>query len=183
MPITDTHFEGVKIFEPKIWEDARGYFFESYNLETLRSHGIDVSFVQDNQAQSSFGVLRGLHYQVGSFMQAKLVRVLEGEVLDVILDIRPTSFTYGQWLGVRLSAENKKQLFIPRGFAHGYVVLSKKATFFYKCDNYYSKAHEGGIRFNDPNLHINWEIQENEMILSEKDLVWPVLGQHRPIGN
>ena len=141
---------------------------------------MQANFVQDNQARSTRGVLRGLHYQVGEMAQAKLVRVLEGEVLDVVVDIREGSPTYGQWYSVRLSAENKRQLFVPRGFAHGYVVLSETAEFFYKCDNFYSKAHEGGIRFDDPALAIDWEVDLSEVIVADKDLALPFLRKHRP---
>jgi dTDP-4-dehydrorhamnose 3,5-epimerase len=139
MPFTDTHLPGVKIFEPRVFEDERGYFFEAFNQNTFSEAGMPNTFVQDNQARSVYGVLRGLHYQVPPFAQAKLVRVIEGKVLDVIVDLREDSPTYGQSLSVVLSAENKKQLFIPRGFAHGYLVLSPTAEFFYKCDNFYSK--------------------------------------------
>jgi dTDP-4-dehydrorhamnose 3,5-epimerase len=135
--------------------------------------------VQDNQARSTRGVLRGLHYQVEPFAQAKLVRVMEGEVLDVAVDLREDSPTYGKWYAVRLSAENKRQLFVPRGFAHGYVVLSETAEFFYKCDNFYSKAHEGGIRYDDLMLGIDWEIAADQIILSDKDQVLPTFGVHR----
>ena len=179
MPTTNTVFEGVKIYEPLAWEDSRGYFFESYNRKVMASSGIDAEFVQDNQALSSYGVIRGLHYQLGVHAQAKLVRVLEGEVLDVILDIRPGSATYGQWMSIRLSADNRQQLFIPRGFAHGYAVLSPRALFFYKCDNYYAKDYQGGIRYDDPALKIDWEIPVEDRILSDRDRQWPGLGQHR----
>jgi dTDP-4-dehydrorhamnose 3,5-epimerase len=179
MPFIPTPIPGLLVFEPQVWADERGYFFEAFNAETFKAAGIEANFVQDNQARSTFGVLRGLHYQVDSFAQAKLVRVLEGEVLDVVVDIRPQSPTYGQSYSLRLSAENKKQLFVPRGFAHGYVVLSPTAEFFYKCDNFYSKAHEGGIHYNDPQLQIDWEIDLNEAILSEKDQVLPYFGAHR----
>ena len=179
MPFIPTPIPGLLVFEPQVWADERGYFFEAFNAETFKAVGIEANFVQDNQARSTFGVLRGLHYQLDSFAQAKLVRVLEGEVLDVVVDIRPQSPTYGQSYSIRLSAENKKQLFVPRGFAHGYVVLSPTAEFFYKCDNFYSKAHEGGIHYNDPLLQIDWEIDLNEAILSEKDQVLPYFGAHR----
>lgn len=179
MPFLETGIPDLKVFEPKIWPDERGYFYEAYNANTFREAGIYADFVQDNQARSTFGVLRGLHYQVEPFAQAKLVRVIEGEVLDVAVDIREDSPTYGQWYSVRLSAANKRQLFVPRGFAHGYVVLSETAEFFYKCDNFYSKAHEGGIRWDDPTLNIDWEIELNKVILSEKDQVLPVFGEHR----
>ncbi|HQU59974.1 MAG: dTDP-4-dehydrorhamnose 3,5-epimerase [Phaeodactylibacter sp.] len=179
MPFIDTPLPGLKIFKPKIWEDSRGYFFEAFNQKEFETAGIAARFVQDNQARSTFGVLRGLHYQVAPFAQAKLVRVLEGEVLDVAVDLREDSSTYGQSYSVRLSAENKWQLFVPRGFAHGYVVLSESAEFFYKCDNFYSKEHEGGIRFDDPSLNIDWEIRPEQAMLSEKDLLLPEFGEHR----
>jgi len=175
----DTGIPDLKVFEPKVWKDERGYFFEAYNETTFREAGIDAHFVQDNQARSTVGVLRGLHYQIEPFAQAKLVRVTEGEVLDVAVDIRENSPTYGKWYAVRLSAENKRQLFVPRGFAHGYVVLSETAEFFYKCDNFYSKAHEGGIRYDDATLGIDWEVELEEVILSEKDGVLPGFGAHR----
>ena len=166
-----THIEGLIIVSPKIWGDERGYFYESYNEKLFKANGITADFVQDNQAFSSFGVLRGLHYQTGEFAQAKLVRVIQGEVLDVAVDIRPGSKTYGEWFSIRLSGKNHKQLFVPRGFAHGYVVLSDTALFAYKCDNFYAKDHEAGIRFNDPTLKIDWQIDCKDMILSEKDKV------------
>ena len=140
---------------------------------------MQIDFVQDNQARSCKGVLRGLHYQIGEAAQAKLVRVTEGEVLDVAVDVREDSPTYGQWYSILLSAENKKQLLVPRGFAHGYVVLSDTAEFFYKCDNYYSKAHEGGIRYDDPTLLIDWQFNLAEVLVSEKDVVLPRFGEHR----
>lgn len=181
MPFLDTPIEGLKIFEPQVWKDDRGYFYEAFNQQRFEEAGITVPFVQDNQARSTRGVLRGLHYQVGDMAQAKLVRVLEGEVLDMVVDIRPGSATYGKWFSLRLSAENKRQLFVPRGFAHGYLVLSPTAEFFYKCDNFYSKAHEGGILFNDAELGIDWEFDLNEVILSEKDKVQPAFSEHRPV--
>ncbi len=181
MPFLDTPIEGLKIFEPQVWKDDRGYFYEAFNQQRFEEAGITVPFVQDNQARSTRGVLRGLHYQVGEMAQAKLVRVLEGEILDMVVDIRPGSATYGKWFSLRLSAENKRQLFVPRGFAHGYLVLSPTAEFFYKCDNFYSKAHEGGILFNDAELGIDWEFDLNEVILSEKDKVQPAFGEHRPV--
>ena len=178
MPFHPTPFPGLLVFEPRVFPDERGYFFESYNSRTWEEAGVTMQFVQDNQARSTRGVLRGLHYQTGDMAQAKLVCVLEGEVLDVVVDIREDSPTYGQWYGIRLSAENKKQLLVPRGFAHGYVVLSETAEFFYKCDNFYSKAHEGGIRFDDPGLHINWEFDLSKAIVAEKDLALPYFGSH-----
>ena len=180
MPFRPTPIEGLLLFEPQVWEDQRGYFFEAYNERLFQTNGIDTHFVQDNQARSTYGVLRGLHYQVPPFAQAKLVRVVEGEVLDVAVDIRQGSPTYGQSYGVRLSAANKRQLFIPRGFAHGYVVLSPTAEFFYKCDNFYSKAHEGALLYNDAQLGIDWQIAADAVLLSPKDRDSPVLGKHRP---
>jgi len=179
MPFIKTDFPDLVIFEPRIFEDERGYFYESFNANTFIEAGITAPFVQDNQALSSYGVLRGLHYQVGEFAQAKLVRVIQGKVLDVVVDIRPDSPMYGKSYGVILSEENKKQMYVPRGFAHGYVVLSETAVFFYKCDNFYSKESEGGLLFNDPNLGIDWQIDVDKAILSEKDLVQPLFGEHR----
>ncbi|MBL7782554.1 MAG: dTDP-4-dehydrorhamnose 3,5-epimerase [Saprospiraceae bacterium] len=173
MPFLPTPIPDLLIFEPKVWPDERGYFYESYNRKTWEDAGLQVDFVQDNQARSTRGVLRGLHFQTGEMAQAKLVRVVEGEVLDVAVDLRPESASYGQWFSILLSAENKRQLFVPRGFAHGYVVLSETAEFVYKCDNYYSKAHEGGVRFDDPTLNIDWKIDLSEVLVSEKDLALP----------
>ena len=180
MPFIETPIDGLIIFEPKIWGDDRGYFYESYNRQTFESVGIHAEFVQDNQSSSSYGVLRGLHYQLPPFAQAKLVRVLQGKVLDVAVDIREDSSTYGQSFSIILDDEKKQQLFIPRGFAHGFVVLSETAVFSYKCDNFYSKENEAGILFNDPQLNIDWKVDEKAMILSEKDKINPLLGQHRP---
>ncbi|MEZ4968018.1 MAG: dTDP-4-dehydrorhamnose 3,5-epimerase [Saprospiraceae bacterium] len=181
MPFISTPIPGLILFEPRIFYDERGYFYESYNQRTWQEAGMNAVFVQDNQARSTRGVLRGLHYQVGELAQAKLVRVLDGEVFDVAVDLRPSSPAYGQWYGVRLSAENKRQLFVPRGFAHGYVVLSDTAEFFYKCDNFYSKAHEGGIRYDDPSLKIDWGFDLTQVIVAEKDLSLPLFGEHLPV--
>lgn len=181
MPFTETSFPGLRVFEPKVWEDSRGYFYESFNKKTFGEGQIYTDFVQDNQAYSSYGTLRGLHYQVPPYSQAKLVRVFKGEVLDIVVDLRQYSPTYGQSYSIRLSAENKKQMFVPRGFAHGYLVLSETAEFFYKCDNYYSKSHEGGIRYDDPKLNLDWLVEEKDLILSEKDLTLPYFGDHRII--
>ncbi len=178
MAFVETGIEGLKIFEPKIWGDARGYFFESYNETVFKDSDIDAVFVQDNQSRSARGVLRGLHYQLPPFTQAKLVRCIYGKVLDVVVDIREGSPTYGKSFSVILSAQNKRQLFVPRGFAHGFVVLSKEAEFFYKCDNMYASKHEAGIAYNDPQLKIDWQIPLNEMILSEKDKFNPMFGEH-----
>lgn len=179
MPFHSTDFSGLMVFEPRVFKDDRGYFFESYQRKTFAEAGITTDFIQDNEAKSTFGILRGLHYQVPPYAQAKLVRVVQGEVLDVVVDIRKNSPTYGKHYSIILSAENKKQLFIPRGFAHGYAVLSEEAIFCYKCDNYYSKAHEGGLRYNDPALNIDWKIDLEKAILSERDETWPDLGNHR----
>ncbi len=177
---TKTDFPGLLLFDPRVFEDERGYFYESFNAETFRKAGITQPFVQDNQAYSSYGVLRGLHYQTGDYAQAKLVRVIEGEVLDVVVDMRPDSPMYGKSYTAILSAENKRQMYVPRGFAHGYVVLSETALFFYKCDNFYNKESEGGLYFNDPELRIDWHIDTQNAILSEKDKVQPVFGSHKP---
>ena len=178
MPFIKTDFPGLIIFEPTVFGDHRGYFYESYNAKSFKEGGIEADFVQDNQARSTYGVLRGLHYQLGEHAQAKLVRVIEGTVLDVVVDLREGSPTYGQSYGIELSAENKRQLFVPRGFAHGYVVLSETAEFFYKCDNFYNKESEGGLIYNDPQLKIDWKIDLSKAQLSEKDLILPVLGEH-----
>lgn len=175
-----TKLEGCFIIEPKIILDERGYFMESFNEKTFQN-GVNqsVHFVQDNQSFSSKGVLRGLHYQTGEYAQAKLVRVLHGEVLDVAVDIRPASPTFGQFESVILSAENQRQFFVPRGFAHGFLVLSETATFFYKCDNFYNKESEGGIIFNDSTVNINWNFAAEDLIISEKDKVQPNLANSR----
>lgn len=173
MPFTTTPIADLIVFEPAVFHDDRGYFFESYNQKTWEKAGVNIHFVQDNQARSTRGVLRGLHYQLGEMAQAKLVRVIEGEVLDVAVDLREGSPTLGQWYSIRLSAENKRQLLVPRGFAHGYVVLSETAEFAYKCDNFYSKAHEGGVRFDDPIIGIDWEFDLKQVLVSEKDLALP----------
>ena len=166
--------KGLKIFEPRVFADSRGYFFESYNKKSFAEAGIEADFVQDNESRSQRGVLRGLHYQLGEMAQAKLIRVVEGEVLDVVVDIRVGSATYGKSYGIVVSAENKRQLFIPRGFAHGFLVLSDTCIFQYKCDNYYSKESEGGIHYNDPALNINWGADVSNALVSDKDLVLPL---------
>jgi len=182
MVFTETNLKDCYLIEPRIFIDERGYFMESFNERTFQNQtGIAVHFVQDNQSKSSKGVLRGLHYQTGIYSQAKLVRVLEGEVYDVVVDIRPESNTYGQQYGVVLSAENQKQLFVPKGFAHGFLVLSETATFFYKCDEFYNKEFEAGIIFNDPSLNIDWQIPTSELIISEKDKVQPLFKNALPV--
>ena len=165
-----TDIEGVVIVEPKVFEDARGYFFESYNEAEFAKNGINVRFIQDNQSKSSYGVIRGLHCQLGEQSQAKLVRVLEGKVLDVAVDIRKGSPTYGQHVAVELSEDNHRQFFVPRGFAHGFAVLSETAIFQYKCDNFYAPEADGGISIKDESLGIDWQIPTENAILSEKDI-------------
>lgn len=179
MPFADTPIPDLKIFSPIIWRDERGYFYESFNEKTFADAGITNRWVQDNQARSSFGVLRGLHYQTGEYAQAKLVRVIVGSVFDVAVDIRKDSETYGRWFGVLLTGENQKQLYVPRGFAHGYVCLSDDVIFAYKCDNYYEKSAEGGLRYDDPTLQIDWQTDLSNAIVSEKDLALPLFGNHR----
>ncbi len=175
MKITTTHIDGLLIIEPKVHYDDRGYFFESYNMATFGANsGYTIPFVQDNQARSVKNVLRGLHYQNPPAPQAKMIRVLEGAIWDIAVDIRKGSKTFGEWYGIELSAENKLQFLIPHGFAHGYVVLTDTAEVFYKCDNYYSKPDEGGIYFNDPALNIDWKIDLKDAILSEKDKNQPM---------
>jgi len=173
MPFIPTDIEDLFVFEPKIFEDSRGYFFEAYNEKIFKANGIDIKFVQDNQSKSSYGVIRGLHYQLYPFAQAKLVRVLQGAILDVAVDIRKGSSSFGKHFSVKLSAENNKQLFLPAGFAHGFSVLSETAVVLYKCDQYYNKESEGGICFNDPALAIDWQIPTGKEIVSEKDLQLP----------
>mgnify|MGYP006147684505 CR=1 FL=1 len=176
MIFKETKLKGCFIIEPKIIKDERGYFMESYNEKTFNQGiGQEVTFVQDNQSFSTKGVLRGLHYQCGEHAQAKLVRVLQGEVLDVAVDLRPDSETFGQYETILLSAENQTQFFVPRGFAHGFLVLSETATFFYKCDNFYNAASEGGLKYNDETVNINWNFPTSELIISEKDQLLPNL--------
>ena len=173
MPFTKTEFPGLLIFEPKIWEDERGYFFESYNQNVFNDEGVEINFVQDNQASSEYGVIRGLHYQLNPFAQTKLIRALSGSILDVAVDIRKNSPTYGKVYTIELSADNKKQLLVPKGFAHGYSVLSNTAEVFYKCDTFYNKESEGGIVYNDISLNIDWKIDKNRAIISDKDIQLP----------
>jgi dTDP-4-dehydrorhamnose 3,5-epimerase len=175
MPFIDTSFPGLFIFEPRVFEDSRGYFFESFNDRIFREQGIATQWVQDNQSSSSYGVIRGLHYQLPPNAQTKLVRVLRGEILDAVVDIRKGSPTYGKAFTVILSAENKKQLLVPKGFAHGFSVLSPQAEVLYKCDGFYAKESEGGIIYNDPELNIDWQVPAEKAIISDKDLVLPTL--------
>ena len=165
-----TSIEGVYIIEPKVFNDARGYFFEAWKKADFESNIGHVDFIQDNESKSSYGVLRGLHYQKGEFSQAKLVRVIKGRVLDVAVDLRKSSPTFGQHVMVELSEENKRQFFIPRGFAHGFLVMSDEAVFTYKVDNVYSPQSEASILYNDPALGIKWPIEENNVVMSDKDL-------------
>ena len=176
MNFIPTKLEGCFIIEPKIIKDERGYFMESFNENTFqKGTGKAVHFVQDNQSFSTKGVLRGLHYQTRDHAQAKLVRVLQGEVLDVVVDIRPNSETFGEYVSVLLTGENQTQFFVPRGFAHGFLVLSDTATFFYKCDNFYNKESEGGIIYNDKSVNIDWQFPTENLIISEKDLILPTI--------
>lgn len=170
MNYIETAIQGVYVIEPKVFNDARGYFFEAWKKEEFEEHVGKTIFVQDNESKSSYGVLRGLHYQKGKYSQAKLVRVIKGKVLDVAVDIRRSSPTFGQHVMVELSEENKRQFFIPRGFAHGFLVLSEEAVFTYKVDNVYAPQAEAGIRWNDPQLGIEWPIDPKDVLTSEKDL-------------
>lgn len=171
MNFINTKIKDVIIVEPRIFKDERGYFFESYNQKSFKEGGIDCNFVQDNQSKSSYGVIRGLHCQLGEHAQAKLVRVLQGKVLDVAVDIRRNSPTFGQYVAVELSDENQKQLFIPRGFLHGFSVLSETAIFSYKVDNFYCKESEFGIRYDAPEFNIDWQIPKDKVITSAKDRI------------
>ena len=175
MEYKKTTIEGVYIIEPKVFNDARGYFFEAWKKEEFEQHIGKVEFVQDNESKSSYGVLRGLHYQKGDCSQAKLVRVIKGKVLDVAVDIRKSSPTFGKYVMVELSDENKRQFFIPRGFAHGFLVLSDEAIFTYKVDNAYAPQADAGIRWNDPDINIQWPIDSKDVQTSEKDLKQPFL--------
>jgi dTDP-4-dehydrorhamnose 3,5-epimerase len=176
MPFLETPIADLFLFEPQVWEDERGYFFESYNQATFAKHGLDYTFIQDNEAKSDKGVLRGLHFQRGAAAQAKLVRVTQGEVYDVVVDLRENSPSYLQWFGVYLSAANKHQLLVPRGFGHGYLVTSETAVFSYKCDNLYNKEAEGGLLYNDPAIGVDWPELDVPYQLSEKDRLWERLG-------
>ena len=175
MNFIETDIADVFVLEPKVFKDDRGYFFEAYNKTEFENHGLFYDFVQDNQSKSSYGVIRGLHFQKGEFAQAKLVRVLQGTVLDVAVDLRKSSPTFGKYVAVELSQENNRMLLIPRGFAHGFSVLSQTAVFTYKCDNFYHKEAEGGIRFDDPDLNIDWQVNPNQAVLSDKDKLLPFL--------
>ena len=173
MQFITCHIPGLLVVEPKVFEDSRGYFFESFNQKLFSDHGINCQFVQDNQSKSSYAVIRGLHFQESPHTQTKLVRVLNGSILDVAVDIRKGSPTYGQHFSIELTADNKKQLWVPAGFAHGFSVLSETAVVLYKCDQFYNKSSEGGVRFDDPDLNIDWKIPTDKAVISEKDQQLP----------
>ncbi|MBU8901427.1 MAG: dTDP-4-dehydrorhamnose 3,5-epimerase [Victivallales bacterium] len=170
MNIISTEIEDVKIIEPKLFGDERGYFMETYSEKIFNTKGQDIKFVQDNESMSEYGVLRGLHYQLPPYAQSKLVRVIQGRVLDIAVDIRKGSPTFAKHVAIELSGENKLQMFIPKGFAHGFVVLSETLLFVYKCDNYYAPEHQRGIRFDDPSLNIDWQLDPKDLLLSPKDI-------------
>lgn len=173
MKITETGIKDLFIIEPQIFEDKRGYFFESFSLKKLNDAGIDIHFVQDNESKSNYGTLRGLHYQQQPKAQTKLVRVISGTIYDVAVDMRKGSPDFGKWFGLEISHENKKQLLIPKGFAHGFSVLTETATVMYKCDEFYAPKYDAGVIYNDPDLNIDWKIPEDKIILSEKDSKLP----------
>jgi len=177
MNVIKTDFPGLLIIEPKVFGDARGYFFERYNEKVMADAGIQTVFRQDNQSLSKYGVIRGLHFQLNPHSQTKLISVLEGVVNDVVLDLRKGSPTFGKWFGLELSAENKLQLFIPHGFAHGFSVLSEHAVIFYKCDNFYHPQSEGGVLYNDPALGIDWKVDAASVSVSDKDKVLPTFSE------
>jgi len=172
MPFSQSPIVGLQLFEPRVFGDERGYFFESYNQQVFHDAGITTEFVQDNQAMSQKGVLRGMHFQTGEHAQGKLIRAIAGEIYDVAVDIRPNSPTHHQWFGALLSEENQRQLYVPRGFAHGYLVLSETAIVAYKCDNYYATHAEGGLRYDDPAIGIQWPDPCVALTVAERDLQW-----------
>ena len=174
MTFTETGFKDLVILEPKVFGDSRGFFMESFNARVIEDYGLPASFVQDNQSFSTTGVVRGLHYQNPPYAQTKLIRVLAGRILDVVVDLRRKEPTFGKWYSIELSSENKKQLYVPRGFAHGFAVLSETAEILYKCDNYYNKEAEGGIFYDDPALKIDWGLPSANAILSDKDKLNPM---------
>jgi dTDP-4-dehydrorhamnose 3,5-epimerase len=181
MKVVSTAFEGLFVLEPRIFSDERGYFFESFNSDTFKQNGLDFDWVQDNQSHSVHGVIRGLHFQKPPHAQTKLVRVLKGEILDVVVDLRHGSSTYGKSYSLVLSSQNHLQLLIPKGFAHGFSVLSAEADVMYKCDALYNKESESGILFNDVQLGIDWQVEENNMVVSEKDRVLPAFNPEQII--
>lgn len=173
MQFNTCHIPGLLVVEPKVFEDSRGYFFESFNQKLFADHGINCQFVQDNQSKSSYGVIRGLHFQESPHTQAKLVRVISGSILDVAVDIRKGSPTYGQHFSIELTSDNRKQLWVPAGFAHGFSVLSETAVVLYKCDQFYNKVSEGGVKWDDADLNIDWKIPTDKAVISEKDQQLP----------
>jgi len=177
MRITETEFEGLYVLEPTVFEDSRGFFMESFNAKVLEKAGLNANFIQDNQSFSTAGVLRGLHYQSEPYAQTKLVRVLSGVILDVVVDLRKEKPTFGKAFSIELSAESKKQLYVSKGFAHGFSVLGDSAVILYKCDNYYHRESEGGILYNDAALGIDWGLPEDKIVLSEKDALNPTLAE------
>lgn len=178
MPFLQTDFPDLSVYEPVIFNDSRGYFFESYNKKTFEKESINLQFIQDNQARSVFGVIRGLHYQIDPHAQTKLIRALSGSILDVAVDLRQGSPTYGKAFTIELSAENKKQLLVPKGFAHGYSVISETAEVFYKCDEFYHKESERGIFYGDEALNIDWKIPAEKAVISEKDSIHPLFDKN-----
>lgn len=178
MNFIPTAIEGIILIEPRVFVDSRGYFYESFRSDLFQAQGLTPNFIQDNESRSSYGVIRGLHFQTGPHAQAKLVRVLEGVVLDVAVDLRAGSPTFGKHVSALLSAENKRQLFIPRGFAHGFSVLTPNAIFSYKCDNYYNRESERGIKYNDEALGIDWQVELAHAVISEKDQTLPTLAEY-----
>ncbi len=177
MNVIQTDFPGLLILEPRVFGDARGYFFESYNQKVLADAGIHTEFRQDNQSFSKYGVIRGLHFQLNPHSQTKLIRALEGVIYDVVVDLRKGSPTFGKWFGIELSAENKRQLYIPQGFAHGFSVLSEQTAILYKCDNFYHPQAEGGVAYNDPKLDIDWKVDASRAVVSDKDKLLPALDE------
>ncbi len=175
MKVIKTDFSDLLIIEPKVFEDSRGYFFESFNSMKYKESGVDMIFIQDNESKSSYGVIRGLHYQLSPYAQTKLVRVISGRILDVVVDIRQNSPTFGKYFSIELSSENKTQLLVPKGFAHGFSVLSETAIVSYKCDELYNPEAERGIRYNDEKLGIDWKIDNEKATVSSKDKVHPEL--------
>ncbi len=175
MKVTETGIKDLVVLEPRVFTDPRGFFFESYNKKNHENNGLYYDFIQDNQSKSSYGVVRGLHYQLPPHAQTKLVRVLVGEIYDVAVDIRLSSPTFGKWFGIHLSSDNKQQLLIPKGFAHGFSVLSDEAVVMYKCDDYYAPGFEGGLHFNDTDLAIDWHLDPSKAIVADKDLALPFL--------
>jgi dTDP-4-dehydrorhamnose 3,5-epimerase len=174
MKIAETGFKGLLVIKPSVFKDSRGYFFESFNKNSFQNAGIDYSPIQDNESKSTRGVIRGLHYQLKPFDQSKLIRVVEGKIFDVVLDLRKSSLTFGKWFGIELDSETKDQLLIPKGFAHGFSVLSDIAIIQYKCDNVYNPQYERGVALNDPALDINWKLGQTSPVISEKDMKLPL---------